>query len=152
MQDEDQDQIVEQESTSVEIDDDDIVEESSSDSSVEARTNVQDDEELDKYSKKVDKRIKKLTAARRHAADPVCGGRREPGGCPERRVRQGGGRRPRGALRAHDAQRGDGGARRQGGHPALRRRLRGEPRTHAHRHALPLQGRRPRRLRRAPQR
>ena len=69
MQDEDQDQIVEQESTSVEIEDADIVDDSSSDSNVEARTNVQDDEELDKYSKKVDKRIKKLTAARRHAEE-----------------------------------------------------------------------------------
>lgn len=69
MQDEDQDQIVEQESTSVEIEDADIVDDSSSDSNIETRTNVQDDEELDKYGKEVNKRIAKLTAARRQAEE-----------------------------------------------------------------------------------
>jgi len=71
MQSEDQDQIQEQEQdqevTSVEIEDAEVV--SADSDSDETRTNVQDDEELDNYSKKVDKRIAKLTAARRQAEE-----------------------------------------------------------------------------------
>lgn len=71
MQSEDQDQIQEQEQdqevTSVEIEDAEVL---SADSDSDAtRTNVQDDEELDKYGKEVNKRIAKLTAARRQAEE-----------------------------------------------------------------------------------
>ena len=62
-----QDQTQDQEVTSVEIEEAEVVG-ASSDSNV-TRTNVQDDEELDNYSKKVDKRIAKLTAARRQAEE-----------------------------------------------------------------------------------
>ena len=62
-----QDQTQDQEMTSVEIEDAEVVS-ANSDSDV-TRTNVQDDEELDSYSKKVDKRIAKLTAARRQAEE-----------------------------------------------------------------------------------
>ncbi len=62
--------------TSVEVDDDDSYVASASDDDDSdddlTRTNVRDDDddsELGKYSKKVDKRIKKLTAARRHAEE-----------------------------------------------------------------------------------
>lgn len=62
--------------TSVEVDDDDSYVASASDDDdsddESTRTNVRDDDddsELGKYSKKVDKRIKKLTAARRHAEE-----------------------------------------------------------------------------------
>ncbi len=62
--------------TSVEVDDDDSYVTSASDDDDSdddsTRTIVRDDEdesELGKYSKKVDKRIKKLTAARRHAEE-----------------------------------------------------------------------------------
>lgn len=64
--------------TSVEVDDDDSYVASASDDDDNdsdddsTRTNVRDeddDSELGRYSKKVDKRIKKLTAARRHAEE-----------------------------------------------------------------------------------
>ena len=63
--------------TSVEVDDDDSYVASASDDDDSdddsTRTNVRDDDnddsELGRYSKKVDKRIKKLTAARRHAEE-----------------------------------------------------------------------------------
>jgi len=71
MQSEDQDQIQEQEQdqevTSVEIEDAEVL--SADSDSDETRTNVQDDEELDKYGKEVNKRIAKLTAARRQAEE-----------------------------------------------------------------------------------
>jgi hypothetical protein len=62
-----QDQTQDQEMTSVEIEDAEVVS-ADSDSDV-TRTNVQDDEELDKYGKEVNKRIAKLTAARRQAEE-----------------------------------------------------------------------------------
>ena len=73
MQAEDQDDF--ENATSVEIDDDSSYVESEENDSDEdsSRTNVRenddDDSELGSYSKKVDKRIKKLTAARRHAEE-----------------------------------------------------------------------------------
>lgn len=73
MQAEDQDDF--ENATSVEIDDDSGYVESEENDSDEdsSRTNVRenddDDSELGSYSKKVDKRIKKLTAARRHAEE-----------------------------------------------------------------------------------
>ena len=57
-----------EETTSVELDDDsdEVIETASEE---ETRTNVQDndDDELDQYSENVQKRIRKLTAARRRA-------------------------------------------------------------------------------------
>jgi len=67
MQEQEQDQEQDQEVISVEIEDAEVTEASSG--SDETRTNVQDDEELDNYSKKVNKRIEKLTAARRQAEE-----------------------------------------------------------------------------------
>ena len=69
MQAEAQDQEFE-ETTSVELDDDsdEVIEAASDDE--ETRTNVQDnDDELDQYSENVQKRIRKLTAARRQAEE-----------------------------------------------------------------------------------
>lgn len=58
-----------EETTSVELDDDsdEVIEAASDDE--ETRTNVQDDDELDQYSENVQKRIRKLTAARRQAEE-----------------------------------------------------------------------------------
>jgi len=58
-----------EETTSVELDDDsdEVIETASDDE--ETRTNVQDDDELDQYSENVQKRIRKLTAARRQAEE-----------------------------------------------------------------------------------
>lgn len=68
MQAEAQDQEFE-ETTSVELDDDsdEVIETASDDE--KTRTNVQDDDELDQYSENVQKRIRKLTAARRQAEE-----------------------------------------------------------------------------------
>ena len=58
-----------EETTSVELDDDsdEVIETASDDE--KTRTNVQDDDELDQYSENVQKRIRKLTAARRQAEE-----------------------------------------------------------------------------------
>jgi len=58
-----------EETTSVELDDDsdEVIETASDDE--QTRTNVQDDDELDQYSENVQKRIRKLTAARRQAEE-----------------------------------------------------------------------------------
>ena len=57
----------------VELDDDDagyeVVDESDSSETKETRTNVRDDDELEDYSENVQKRINKLTAARRQAEE-----------------------------------------------------------------------------------
>ena len=64
-----------EETTSVELEDDsteEVVENSEETKLSEdeaTRTNVQDDDELDQYSENVQKRIKKLTAARRKAEE-----------------------------------------------------------------------------------
>ena len=58
-----------EETTSVELDDDSTeVIEADTDDEI-TRTNVQDDDELDQYSENVQKRIRKLTAARRQAEE-----------------------------------------------------------------------------------
>ena len=58
-----------EETTSVELDDDsdEVIETASEEE--KTRTNVQDDDELDQYSENVQKRIRKLTAARRQAEE-----------------------------------------------------------------------------------